>query len=121
MTKLTCCSAHGEALTCLDQPKGLDAIGRKAYQTLVEFLLHHELTYTGGCKAFYSPAEWEKRGELYCRSASLIVVYDGGEVREAMTLDAECYKLNAEMQAVLRESGFFFEEGTGWYGGVYLM
>ena len=108
-------SAYNEAM----EPDDLDANGKRAYEIIVKFLRDHEVTYTGGCKAFRSPAEWAARGETYWSKSCLIVVYDGGAHRSAFTLDEEDYDLCDALQEALREGGFMFEECTTWYGAVY--
>jgi len=123
--------------TALDMPEGLSAKGKKAHAIIVEFLKAHELTHTGGCTAFYSPTAWRTRGEEYGKKSELIVVYDGGDLRPAFSMDAaynlDCeiyqetgkpsatpYTLYEGMQAKLRAAGFHVEECTGWYAAVYV-
>ena len=118
----------------LAMPAGLDNAGRRAHAIIVAYLKQHELTPTGG-KAFYAPAEWREREELYGVESHLVVVYDGGTMRPAFSMDAayerdcdhyrqtgeerEPYALYEGMQAKLREAGLYFEECTGWYSAVY--
>jgi hypothetical protein len=128
-------------LSTLDQtadlamPMGLGDAGRRAYAIIVKYLKHHELTDTGGCKAFYSPAEWRDREEKYGTESHLVIVYDGGGIRPVFSMDAaydlDCaiyqetrvsrtpYALYEGMQAKLREAGFYFEECTCWHSAVY--
>lgn len=114
----------------LARPEGLSEAGSEAYDAVVAVLRKHEATRTGGCKAFYSPAEWRARGESYGTEAELVVVYDGGDLMRFFSLDAcynELYDFPAErryatyegMQAALEAVGLYFEECTGWYSAVY--
>lgn len=103
----------------MERPAGLTPEGTEAWKTLVAFFKKMELTYTGGGTAFYSPLEWAERREQYALDSLLIVAYDGGAHRDAMSIDADNYRLNQRMQDALGEKGFLFEEATGWYGGVY--
>lgn len=119
----------------LDMPEGLDNAGRRAYEIITAYLKEHDLTYTGGCKAFYSPAEWKGREEDYGTESHLVVVYDGGDMRPVFSMDAaydlDCaiyqetgqsrtpYSLYEGMQDKLREAGLYFEECTRWYSAVY--
>lgn len=119
----------------LDMPEGLDDAGRRAYEIITAYLRQHERTSTGGCKAFYSPAEWKDREERYGTDSRLIVVYDGGALRPVFNMDAayaadcayyetvrrprEPYQLYEGMQEKLREAGLYFEECTGWFSAVY--
>jgi hypothetical protein len=107
----------------LARPAGLSPAGNKAYDTIVDFLVKHGMTYTGGSKAFYSPAEWAARGEEYARNAVLIVVYDGGELPYVFNMDraseADNYQRMEALQKALRKSGLHAEESTHWYSGIY--
>ena len=88
-------------------------------QTLLTKFFKKEGLESHGCQTFYTPEEWKERGESYCCNSKLVVVYDGSDVRRAMSLDGEDYKLNERMQNMLRAVGCYYEEGTHWYGGVY--
>jgi hypothetical protein len=114
----------------LEMPAGLSADGQAAYKAIMAVLNKHEQTYTGGCRAFYSPAEWKARGEEYGTEAELIVVYDGGALRPFFSMDAaydhfhhmpaaKRYDWYEEMQAALGAKGLYFEECTGWYCAVF--
>jgi hypothetical protein len=120
----------------LTVPPKLSPAGRRACEVIHEHLTKHEATYTGGCRTFYSPAEWRERGEEYGRDAVLIVVYDGGNVRPYFSLDAaydldcevfeatgkpsrRCYSTTEDMGDALRAAGFEVEECTSWYSAVY--
>lgn len=119
----------------LGMPRDLGSAGRRAYEIIVEYLKARGLDDNGGCKAFYSPAEWRKREEAYGTESHLVVVYDGGAIRPVFSMDAaydldcavyqetgekrEPYQLYEGMQAKLREAGLYFEECTRWYSAVY--
>ena len=83
-----------------------------------EFFQSEGITFAE--KVFYTPEEWQDRGERYCAQSLLVVVYDGeGDVHRAMSLDGMDYKCNQRLQDALAKIGCYFEEGTHWYGGVY--
>jgi hypothetical protein len=119
----------------LAMPEGLDDAGRRAHEIIVTYLRRHDLTDTGGCKAFYSPVEWKAREEKHGAESHLVVVYDGGALRPVFSMDAahdldcghyqqtgkrrEPYALYEGMQEKLREAGLYFEECTGYYAAVY--
>lgn len=128
----------GAITSDLDKPEGLDADGEKAYAIVFAYLVSKGMIDTGGCKAFYSPAEWRKRGEEYGCTSKLIVVYDGGDLRPAFNMDAaydlDCmvcdafggqppnyqpYSTYEGMQEALKAAGLYFEECTRWYAAVY--
>lgn len=119
----------------LNMPEGLSDLGRKAHAIITAYLADHGRTDTGGCKAFYSPAEWAAREERYGTGSHLVVVYDGGALRPVFSMDAaydldcaryeetrekrEPYALYEGMQDKLREAGLYFEEATRWYCAIY--
>lgn len=123
-----------------EQPS-LDIVGQHAYHTIKKHLRDFKDMETGGCKAFYSPKEWEDKGEKYGKGCVLIVVYDGGDLRPYFNMDA-CYEghhmlcefltgmgkdishlkpydMYENLRESLRKEGFFVEECTGWYSAVY--
>lgn len=105
--------------TDLDCPDGLSALGKTAHKVIVAFLKENDLTGTGGCKTFYSPAEWKARGEDYGTESELVVVHDGGEPGNAFSYDREQYDLCDSLQKELHKHGVFAEQCTVWYSAVY--
>jgi hypothetical protein len=101
-------------------PVGLSAKGKKAYKAIMQVLIDNDALDTGGCKTFYSPAEWKARGEEFCLGAELIVVYDGGGVAPFFNYDYECYSVVDLMVKALDEVGLYSESATCWYSGIYL-
>lgn len=97
------------------RPHGLSEAGNKAYDAIMATMGDVE---TGGCRTFYSPAEWAARGETYGRNAELIVVYDGGDVSSYFTYDYG-FTLAEKMSDALSKVGMFAEQCTGWYSGIY--
>ena len=105
----------------LEMPEGLCHCGKAAAQTIVNLLKKEDSTYTGGCRAFYSPKEWADRGELYGLGSVLIVVYDGGEVGPYFSLDHSypTYAQHTKMFKALDKAGFYPEEACTWYAAVH--
>lgn len=103
----------------LERPAGLSDQGNKAYDAIIAVLEKNESTYTGGCKAFYSPSEWEKRGESYGLKSHLIIVHDGGGLAYAFNDDYECSELVQGMSEALKAAGLFAEPCTCWYTAIY--
>ena len=103
----------------LAMPEGLSEKGQQAYKLLVDLMHKHEMTFTGGCKAFYSPAEWKARDARFCCNSELVVVYDGGHARYFCSLDWHDATLYNEFRLALAAIGCHFEEAEHWYGGVY--
>jgi len=100
-------------------PKGLSKTGQKAYRAIMAKLKQANALDTGGCRTFYSPAEWQARGEDYGCNSELIVVYDGGDVRPFFSYDEECYSLIENMRQALEAKGVYSEQCTTWYSAVY--
>lgn len=48
----------------LEIPEGLSKTGILAAKTIISVLKKHSMTDTGGCTTFYSPKQWEERGEV---------------------------------------------------------
>lgn len=105
----------------LEKPAGLSKLGEKAYDTIMAVLIEHGATETGGCKAFYSPAEWKARGERYGLGSELIIVYDGGDHGRFFShdLDFPKYTCLTRMVEALKKVGVYSEECTGWYAAIH--
>lgn len=102
----------------LECPIGLSKKGKKAWKIISDYLIQHDLTYTGGCKAFYSPKEWKARCEEYGTNSHLIIVYDGGRVRECFDPEGG-WERSEELNQLLHEQGIYFELCTHWYAAIY--
>jgi len=105
----------------LEMPSGLSPKGKAAYETIMKLLEAEDMTDTGGCKAFYSPAEWEERGERYGKGCALIVVYDGGDLCPFFNSDYDYHFVKTEkMLKALSSIGVFAEQMTCWSSAIYL-
>lgn len=102
----------------LAMPPELSPVGRRAAEVILEFLAREGRCDTGGCKAFYSPVEWQERDEEYGLEAPLIVVHDGGDLASYFSFDACDYALYERQVSYLRQHGFFAEQCTSWYSAV---
>jgi hypothetical protein len=102
----------------LDKPTSLNEKGNLAYNIILNFLKKNDMTYTGGCRSFYSPQEWKSRGERYGDNSHLIVVYDGGDLSYIFN-GSYCSSKYQEMQLELRKANLYFEECTCWYSAIY--
>lgn len=109
----------------LVKPENLSPKGARAYQVIMDLLEEYEMTYTGGCKAFYSPQEWKARGESYGTTSELVVVYDGGDVQHFFSLDScwggGSYTLYERMRKALEAEGLYWEECTRWYCAIHTL
>ena len=103
-------------------PTGLDDAGIVAVDTIKALLDQLGMDETGGCKAFYSPAEWKERGEKYGKGSVLIVVHDGGDLACFFNWNyaAETgYRMLNDMTEALSAEGLYAEQCTGWYTAIY--
>lgn len=103
----------------LDMPEDADHEQALAYQHIMDFIIEHELTDTGGCRVFYTPEEWKLRGEVYGRDSLLIVVHDGGDHAPAFNLDYGMYDISDKLREHMRKEGYMVEQCTSWYSAVY--
>ena len=69
---------------------------------------------------FYTPEEWNERGEEYGLESKLIVTHDGGEVAPFFNLDYEAYKLYDEMVEAFDATPYWSEGCTCWYSCFYI-
>lgn len=104
----------------LDIPKGLAPKAKIAALAILQFLQELKMTETGGCRAFYSPKEWEARGEEYGQKAALIVVHDGGDLARFFNYDYRAYDMIDEMSKRLDQAGAWAEQCTSWYTAIYI-
>jgi hypothetical protein len=100
-------------------PTNISERGQEAHSVIMKFLTDNDMTDTGGCRAFYSPAEWKARGEQYGLESLIVVVHDGGCLAPICNMDYGHYGLHDAMQAKLHAAGFFLEGCTSWYSAVY--
>ena len=103
----------------LETPANLSKEGKNAVTAIVRLLKKHHATHMGGCKAFYSPIEWAARGEKYGCNSVLVLVHDGGALRDFCNYDAECPSRIEAMIKALEPLGLYVESCTGWYSAVY--
>ena len=75
---------------------------------------------TGGCRAFYTPAEWDERNEEHGLNSILILVHDGGDFAQLCNHSYECYALMDSFNNELEKRGYYIESCTCWYSAVYL-
>lgn len=100
-------------------PTGLAPEGRAAARIIRALLAERQTTYTGGCRAFYSPAEWRARGEEYGKDALLILVHDGGDLAAYCNPAYEDRDAMIALRDALSHVGLYAEQCTGWYTAVY--
>ena len=70
---------------------------------------------TGGCRTFYSPAEWKARGEEFGLESVLIVVHDGGALSDYNSIPS----WRESLEATLTKLGLYAEPCTCWYTALY--
>lgn len=102
-----------------DIPTDLCRAGRKAAEAIRQFAIDNDLTHTGGCRIFYSPAEWRARGEAHATTSLLVCVYDGAAIRRALSFDGFDYPKLEALNAILDTLDVFNEECTCWYSAIH--
>lgn len=100
-------------------PERLSQDGIEAAKVITRFFAQARRTNTGGCRTFYSPAEWAERGEKYGCDSLLVVVHDGGDVARTVNLNYGNYQSHDRLEGKLTEAGFYMEACTCWYAAVY--
>ena len=75
--------------------------------------------YTGGCRPFYTPEEWEARGEDYGTESILVLVHDGGDLARFCNEDYGDYPAIDAFQVFLKSKNLYLEGCTCWYSALY--
>jgi hypothetical protein len=109
----------GAADDGLSIPAGLCPLGQAAAEAIVSVLRREDRADAGGCRAFYSPAEWEARREAYGQDAVLIVVHDGGDHMAHFAYECQDYEAINRMADALRPLGLYSEQATVWCSALY--
>lgn len=74
----------------------------------------------GGCRAFYSPAEWEKRGEPCGQDAYLVLCHDGtSDLASFCSYDYLCFQRVDTFEAFLNSKGYYLDNCTNSYSAVH--
>lgn len=68
---------------------------------------------------FYGPQEWAEQGERYGERAVLVVRFGGAEAARFFNYDRLDYAALEGLQEALRAVGYFHEDATGTYAGIY--
>ena len=108
-------------MTDFEIPKGLSPLAQSAAEAIVHTARAFvgETASGGGCKAFYSPAEWRARGEEYGRNSELIVCHDGSDLARFFNYDYNDARAVEAMQKALKPLGLYSEGCTCWYSAIY--
>jgi len=104
-----------------DKPDGLTSAGEKAWAIIEAWRQKRGLTYSGGCRTYYSPAEWCARNERYGTSSLLVVVHDGGDLSASGEHGMSILDRDHELSETLAAAGLYLECCTHWYHAVYLI
>lgn len=103
--------------TGFDLPEGATEEQRKIHKAIMSVLPHW--AEPGGCRVFYTPEEWQARGEKYGEGASLVVVHDGGDHAPYFNWDYRAYPAVEAMLHALEEAGYLPSQCTSWYTAIY--
>lgn len=100
-------------------PEDLSERARHAAEAILDLAEAEHSAYTRGCRTFYSPSQWQARGEHYGQGAELVVVHDGSALARYFSYDREDYEAIDRMNAVLEPLGVYAEQLTIWATGLY--
>lgn len=84
-----------------------------------EFMRSEDSLYNGGCRAFYSPQEWQERGEMYGTNSALVLCHDGGELSYRCNYGKGQPDEIKRFDDFIRSLGYYVESCTGWYSALY--
>ena len=105
-------------------PAGVRGPAREFAKKLLNYAAALEFNYTGGCKLFYSGAEWRERGEAWGNNAVMVICHDGGDFWEILNYDsnfnARKYTGVNAVSKIADECGVWTEALTGWATAVYI-
>lgn len=73
----------------------------------------------GGCRAFYSRAEWEGRNERSGSGAVLVVCHDGGDIADYYGYYSRAHEAQEELREVLSKMGLYVEVLNCWSFALY--
>lgn len=103
-------------------PEGLSEAGQKAAEAIVAYFKSLEVddfeVYTDS-RVFYSPQEWEERGEKYGRNSELVIVYEGSDLYHWFNYNSSWIGFTEKMTEELEAVGVYSEECTSWYCAIY--
>jgi len=100
-------------------PSDLSAKGRQAAALIVAFLKERDMDDPCGGGRFYTPDEWDERGEQFGLGSLLIITHDGGEHAPAFNWDYDAYTVVEDLRQELSTIGVYVEQCTSWYSAVY--
>ncbi|MFZ2177637.1 MAG: hypothetical protein WAW17_27135 [Rhodococcus sp. (in: high G+C Gram-positive bacteria)] len=100
-------------------PTDLTPHGRESAELIHTFLVEKGITDHGGGGHFYSPTEWDERGEKWGLNSLLIITHDGGDHAAAFNLDYGAEELVEALRKRLRSIGVYVEQCSSWYSAVH--
>ena len=68
---------------------------------------------------FFTPAQWALRAEAHGNHALLVVQHDGGPLAPYFNWDYEDGAALQHLNMALTPLGFYAEQCTSWYSGIY--
>lgn len=99
----------------------LDSVGQQLAQLIISTAenIQKRPVYCGGCRAFYSPQEWQDRQELYGLDSHLIVCHDGGDFASFFNYAYEVPDYMEKMRQAIKKFGYYAVSCTSWYTAIY--
>jgi hypothetical protein len=97
-------------------PHDISQLGAEAAIVIATTLAEHQALFTGGCRPFWAPEEWLKRGNKYCVNSELIILHDGGGLSAVFGQFEEPY---TKIVRELAEKKLYVEGCTSVYSAVF--
>lgn len=107
-------------------PRGREAA--RIARVILDVAKELDATDIGGAKAFYEPAEWRARGEIYGQGAALVVVHEEGDLWRLFSPTAAYeYGITGRadeaaterMAGALAAAGYWAEPMYDWATAIY--
>jgi hypothetical protein len=99
----------------MGMPLGLTDTAKKAYWIIAKALVKHGQIYTGGCRAFSNPNDWDSTHSS-CKNSLLVIIHDGGDLSYVFGAFEKPY---GEIVNALAGMNLYVEGCSGVVSGVY--
>lgn len=68
---------------------------------------------------FYTPKDWEDRGETYLQGSKLVLLFEGSILYVCLNYGEDGWKFQTKLNELLNEFGVYYELGYSWCLGIY--
>ena len=102
-------------------PTGLSRKANKLAKAIAK--LAKQRDWNAGQKVFWSPKQWEEKGESYGTDSDLVVLHEGGDHASFFSLDHSynggSYDDYEDQLKFLSKHGFYCESLYSWSSAIY--